>query len=87
MLPLKDDTFSICFGCGTRVFLLLLKNLVTEDRGEKQEFYHVLYRIIYFNHEVATVYKCSALDSPYANTRMPINSINDQIACLQSKCL
>lgn len=31
MVPLKDDTFSMCFGCGTRIFLLLLKNIVTED--------------------------------------------------------
>lgn len=33
MLPLKDDTFSMCFGHGTDILLLLLKIVVTEDRG------------------------------------------------------
>lgn len=55
MLPLKDDTFSMCFGCGTRVFFLLLKNIVTEDGRKTNIFHHVIYTITYFTAEQATV--------------------------------
>lgn len=47
MLPLKDDTFSMCFGCCSRTYSVLPKNTVTED-GRKHQFHHVLNPITYF---------------------------------------